>query len=50
MLLVFTKKGVLEGQRKIESSESIPFIATWNIATLPSDLPVAECSLMEMPN
>ena len=32
------RKGVLEGNRKIERSESIPFIATWNIATLPSDL------------
>ncbi|WP_026731360.1 type IV pilus biogenesis protein EbsA [Fischerella sp. PCC 9605] len=31
-------KGVLEGQRKIEGSENIPFAATWNIATLPSDL------------
>ena len=29
---------VLEGNRKIESSENIPFIATWNITTLPSDL------------
>jgi hypothetical protein len=32
------QKGALEGKRKIESSDSIPFIATWNIATLPSDL------------
>jgi len=32
------QKGVLEGQRKIEASESIPFVATWNVASLPSDL------------
>ncbi|MBD2666805.1 hypothetical protein B6N60_02139 [Richelia sinica FACHB-800] len=32
------QKGVLEGQRKIESSDNIPFVATWNVATLPSDL------------
>ena len=32
------QKGVLEGQRKIEGSDNVPFIATWNIATLPSDL------------
>ncbi len=32
------QKGVLEGHRKIEASEHIPFVATWNVATLPSDL------------
>ncbi|MGI2905171.1 type IV pilus biogenesis protein EbsA [Tolypothrix sp. VBCCA 56010] len=32
------QKGVLEGKRKIEGSEHVPFVATWNIATLPSDL------------
>ncbi|AKG21562.1 type IV pilus biogenesis protein EbsA [Calothrix sp. 336/3] len=32
------QKGVLEGHRKIEGSENIPFVATWNVATLPSDL------------
>ncbi|MBW4613874.1 MAG: hypothetical protein KME21_11455 [Desmonostoc vinosum HA7617-LM4] len=32
------QKGVLEGQRKIEASEHIPFIVTWNVASLPSDL------------
>ncbi|MCX7595447.1 MAG: hypothetical protein N2235_17140 [Fischerella sp.] len=31
-------KGALEGQRKIEGSENIPFAATWNVAILPSDL------------
>lgn len=30
--------GSLEGRRKIEGGESIPFIAAWNVATLPSDL------------
>jgi hypothetical protein len=32
------QKGVLEGHRKIECSDNIPFVATWNVATLPSDL------------
>jgi hypothetical protein len=32
------QKGALEGHRKIEGSDNIPFVATWNIATLPSDL------------
>ncbi|HEY9906737.1 MAG TPA: type IV pilus biogenesis protein EbsA [Thermosynechococcaceae cyanobacterium] len=32
------QKGVLEGQRKIEGGESIPFIATWSVSTLPADL------------
>ncbi len=31
-------KSVLEGQRKIEGSDNIPFVAQWNVATLPSDL------------
>ncbi len=32
------QKGVLEGQRRIEGSDSIPFVATWNVSTLPADL------------
>ncbi|HLO85919.1 MAG TPA: hypothetical protein VK203_13045 [Nostocaceae cyanobacterium] len=32
------QKGVLEGNRKIEASDNIPFVATWNVATLPADL------------
>ncbi|MBD2212086.1 hypothetical protein H6G64_28525 [Calothrix sp. FACHB-156] len=32
------QKGVLEGHRRIEASEAIPFVATWNVVTLPSDL------------
>jgi len=32
------QKGELEGYRKIEASQNIPFVATWNVATLPSDL------------
>jgi hypothetical protein len=34
------QEGALEGYRKIEASENIPFLATWNVATLPSDLTV----------
>ena len=32
------QKGVLVGQRKIEGSENVPFVATWNVSTLPVDL------------
>ena len=32
------QKGVLEGKRKIEGGDSIPFVASWNVASLPSDL------------
>lgn len=32
------QKGALEGERKIEGGESIPFIATWNVSSLPADL------------
>lgn len=32
------QKGALEGERKIEGGESIPFIATWNVSALPADL------------
>jgi hypothetical protein len=32
------QQGSLEGLRTIEGGESIPFIATWNISTLPADL------------
>jgi hypothetical protein len=32
------QKGSLEGQRRIEGSEGIPFVATWNVSSLPADL------------
>ncbi len=32
------QKGNLEGERKIEGGESIPFVASWNISSLPADL------------
>jgi hypothetical protein len=32
------QKGVLEGERKIEGGEGVPFAASWNVASLPSDL------------
>ncbi|MEA5569597.1 type IV pilus biogenesis protein EbsA [Calothrix sp. UHCC 0171] len=32
------QSGVLEGERKIEGGEAVPFVASWNIASLPSDL------------
>ncbi len=32
------QKGSLEGERKIEGSDDVPFVASWNVASLPSDL------------
>lgn len=32
------QKGSLEGLRKIEGGESIPFVASWNVSSLPADL------------
>jgi hypothetical protein len=32
------KQGSLEGKRNIEGGESIPFITTWNVSSLPADL------------
>lgn len=32
------QKGSLEGQRKIEGGENIPFVATWFVSKLPSEL------------
>lgn len=37
------KRGNLEGERTIEGGESVPFIATWNVSTLPADL--TQCRL-----
>ena len=31
------KQGSLEGNRKIEGGESIPFVAIWNVTKLPSE-------------
>ncbi|MCS6813312.1 MAG: hypothetical protein NZ772_07035 [Cyanobacteria bacterium] len=32
------KQANLEGERIIEGGESVPFVITWNVATLPADL------------
>jgi hypothetical protein len=32
------QQGALEGARRIEGADSIPFVATWNTSTLPADL------------
>ena len=32
------KRGNFEGERAIEGGTGIPFIATWNVSTLPADL------------
>jgi hypothetical protein len=32
------KQGALEGKRKIEGGDSIPFVASWYVSKLPSEL------------
>ncbi|MEM8504238.1 MAG: type IV pilus biogenesis protein EbsA [Cyanobacteria bacterium P01_D01_bin.1] len=32
------KQGNIEGERRIEGTDSIAFLATWNVSTLPADL------------
>ena len=32
------KQGNIEGERAIEGTDSIPFLATWNVSMLPADL------------
>ncbi len=32
------KNGNIEGERAIEGTDSIPFLATWNVSMLPADL------------
>ena len=32
------KNGNIEGERTIEGTDSIPFLATWNVSMLPADL------------
>ncbi len=32
------KQGNLEGTRRIEGGDSIPFVATWSVSMLPADL------------
>ena len=31
------EKGNLEGERRIEGGKNIPFVATWNVSSLPAD-------------
>jgi len=37
------QRGNLQGERTIEGGQSIPFVATWSVSKLPSDLTI--CSL-----
>ena len=32
------KEGNIEGERAIEGTDSVPFLATWNVSMLPADL------------
>jgi hypothetical protein len=32
------QKGSLEGSRKIEGGDSIPFVASWNVSSLPAEI------------
>ncbi len=36
--LALYSQGSLEGQRRIEGSDGIPFVATWYVSKLPSEL------------
>jgi hypothetical protein len=38
LAITLYQRGSLEGSRKIEGGDSIPFVATWNISSLPADL------------
>ena len=37
------KLSSLEGERRIEGGESVPFVISWNVSTLPADL--TRCSV-----
>jgi hypothetical protein len=38
MAISLYQEGELQGERKIEGGESIPFVATWSVSKLPADL------------
>lgn len=38
LAITLYQKGSLEGLRKIEGAEGIPFVASWNVSSLPADL------------
>jgi hypothetical protein len=38
LAITLYQRGSLEGSRKIEGGESIPFVASWNVSSLPADL------------
>jgi hypothetical protein len=38
LAITLYQKGSLEGHRKIEGGESIPFVATWFVSKLPAEL------------
>jgi hypothetical protein len=43
MAIALYQQGSLEGNRTIEGGESIPFVATWHVSSLPADL--SRCTL-----
>jgi len=38
LAITLYQRGNLEGTRQIEGGESIPFVASWNVSSLPADL------------
>lgn len=38
MAITLYKQGSLEGERVIEGGENVPFVATWILSKLPSDI------------
>ena len=43
LAIALHQKGFLEGEREIEGNDNIPFVATWHVSRLPSD--VTRCRL-----
>lgn len=44
LAIALYQKAALEGHRRIESGEHIPFVATWAISSLPADM--TQCRLV----
>jgi hypothetical protein len=41
------KGGTLEGQRRVEGSSGVPFVASWDIKSLPSDTTVCRVRFID---
>lgn len=41
------RKGTLEGQRRVEGATNIPFVASWDLKSLPSDTTVCRMRFID---